>query len=146
MNAVQVMIDTLVRVLTAALPTYTVEAREPVEGELKAGADVKQVFITTEGFELPEGYASGGTSVRVLVPVLVSIVMQRPSTPDLAAKVLRRRITLVQAVQRAAREFALQRPDVNVDLLQEAPTLIEGYYVSVTGLEMMFDMSTEETV
>lgn len=146
MSAVQDMIDTLVRVLSAALPGYTVEAREPLEGELVASTDTRQVFITTEGLELPEGYADGGETVRVLVPVLVACVMQRPGTVELAKKTLRRRLTLAQGVQRAAREFALSHPHIAVNLLEERPELIEGYYVSVTGLEIMFDMDTEETV
>lgn len=146
MSAVQDMIDTLVRVLSAALSGYTVEAREPLEGELAANTDVKQIFVTTEGFELPDGYADHGESVRMVVPILVACVMQRPGTPDLARKTLRRRITLAQSVQRAVTEFNLSHPYVSVNLLSEAPTLIEGYYVSVTGLEMMVDMGTEEAV
>ncbi|MBZ9753178.1 hypothetical protein K7W42_20285 [Deinococcus sp. HMF7604] len=144
MNPVQEFIDLLQTTLEAALPSYTVEAREPAEGELVATDEVKQIFITTEGFDFAEGIADFGQTTRVVVPVMVGCVMQRPGKVTLAAKVLRRRLTLVQAVQRAVQDFGPVRPDVMAVPLSEQPLLIEGYLVSMTGVELTFDLDAEE--
>lgn len=144
MNPIQAFIDALTVALQAAFVPhgYTVEQREPAEGELVADANAKQIFITTEGFESPEGVADMGQSTRIRVPVMVACVMQRPSTAVLSAKTLRRRMTILQACQRAVRDF--DDPSTLVYLVQEQPTLIEGYYVSITQLDVQHDLDAEE--
>lgn len=146
MNLPQLFINALAAEIKAALPDHTVEAREPAETELAANKDVRQVFLTTEGLELPEGQqiASQGESSVVLLPVLASLVMPRPGSADLALRTLRRRIVFMQAVQRAVRAFAAAHTGIELNILQEQPTLIEGYYVSIIGVELVFDLSLED--
>lgn len=125
---------------------YTVEAREPAEGELLAREDAKQIFITTEGLEPGTDIADMGESTQVILPVMVACVMRRPGNVILAAQVLRRRLTLVQAVQRVMRDFNQAQTGAQLRFIQEQPTLIEGYFVSVTGLELEFDLDAEDTL
>lgn len=146
MNTVQRVINALVAELQSSLPGYTVEAREPFEGELVADATTKQIFVTREGIEPDEQYADGGASTQVMVPVMVACVMQRPGTPALAAGVLRRSLTIVQAIQRVIRAFAQAGEPVYLRFLREEPQLIEGFYVSITGVEVHFDLAAEEAL
>lgn len=140
--SVQGFINALKVELEASLPGYTVQALEPIEGQLKADTNIKQVFITTEGIESPEGVADMGASTRIRVPVLVSCVMKRPTTETLNAQVLKRRLTILQACQRAVRDYP--DPDTLVYLVQEQPNLIEGFYVSITQLDVQYDLQAEE--
>ncbi|MCP2015619.1 hypothetical protein L1280_002787 [Deinococcus sp. HSC-46F16] len=144
MSTVQRFIDLLTAELQRSMPGYTVEAREPVEGELRASSTVKQVFITTEGIEPGEEVADFGASTQVMVPVMVACVMQRPGTVPLAAAVLRRRQAMVQAVQRTMRDFAETGEPTLLRFIQEQPQLIEGYLVSITGVEVHYDLLAEE--
>lgn len=156
MSTVQRFIDLLTAELQRSMPGYTVEAREPVEGELRADAEVKQIFITTEGIEPGEQVADLGESTQVMIPVLASCVMKRPNertgtgvldvakTVIATAKTLRRRLTMVQAVQRTMRDFAQTGEPTFLRFIQEQPTLIEGFYVSITGVEVHFDLAAEE--
>lgn len=156
MNPVQDFIDLLAAELTAtfARHAYTVQAREPVEGELVAEKDSKQIFITTDAIDPAEDIADGGTSTGILIPVLVSCVMQRPKvmndtvldvpkTIALSAKVLRRRLSMVQAVQRARQQFAQTHSEVSTRFIQEKPVLIEGFLVSITGVELELNLDAE---
>ena len=148
MNAPQEFIDALSAELTRKFgpgtpSKYTVEVREPVEGELKVAADAKQMFITTEGFDFPEGVADQGELTRITVPVMLSVVMKRPSSVLMSAQTLARRLTVAQALQRVVKSFAYSHPEVMVTPLSEQPMLIEGYYVSVTGVELDFDLDCE---
>ena len=147
MNLVQQYIDHLAAELRQTFPTLTVEQREPAEGELAATEDTRQIFLTTEGIELGEQIADQGLSTVVLVPVMASTVMPRPSNPLDAVRTLRRRLKLFQAVQRSIRTFP---PAVDgaalLNIVQEQPNLIEGYYVSIVGIEITFDLATEEAL
>ena len=73
--------------------------------------------------------------------------MPRPSNPLDAVRTLRRRLKLFQAVQRSIRTFP---PAVDgaalLNIVQEQPNLIEGYYVSIVGIEITFDLATEEAL
>lgn len=144
MNPVQAYIDHLSAELVRSLPGLTVEAREPTEGELAAGREAKQIFVTTEGIEMGEQIADLGLSTVVRVPVMVACVMPRPSTPLYAAQTLRRRLQVMQAIQRANRTFCQDRTDCLLNIIQESPSLIEGFYVSITGIEIEFDLISEE--
>jgi len=146
MNTPQRFIDALVAELRASLPTYTVEAREPAEGELVANSATKQIFVTREGIEPGEDIADLGLSTQVMVPVMVACVMQRPGTPALASAVLRRSLTIVQAIQRTMRDFAQTGEATLLRFIQEQPQLIEGFYVSVSGVEVHFDLLAEEVL
>ncbi|MFB9991225.1 hypothetical protein ACFFLM_04410 [Deinococcus oregonensis] len=139
--SVQAFITALKVELEASLPSYSVQAFEPIEGQLKVGTDSKFIFITTEGIESPEGVADMGASTRIRVPVLVSCVMALPDNEVLAAKILRRRLVIIQACQRVVRDFD---PNVLVYLVQEQPSLIEGFYVSIVQLDVQYDLQAEE--
>ena len=151
MNTVQTFIDLLKAELEQSFTPhgYTVQAREPVEsevGEGSTGPGERQVFISTGGFSFPEGIADFGGTVRVEVPVIVSTVMGFPKSEEATAAVLRRRLTVVQALQRAAQSHATAHPDQVLNLVvdDEEPQNIEGYYVSVVGLLLTFDLDTQE--
>lgn len=148
MNRVQQFIDHLTVELTRSVPGVKVEAREPAESELAANANIKQIFITTEGIELPDGsqIADLGLSSVVSVPVMVACVMPRPATEEFAVQTLRRRLQVVQAVQRACRTFCEQQTGCVLNIISEQPNIVEGYFVSVTGIEVEFDLLTEENL
>jgi hypothetical protein len=121
---------------------YTVEAREPIEGELIATADARQIFITSDGFEFPDPIADQGSSTRLIVPVQVACVMKRPRTVTEFFSVLKRRLTIVQACQRTVKNYGV--PSTLVTFVGEQPNLIEGYYVSITQVNVQFDLDAEE--
>lgn len=167
----QQLIDALTAELTRVFGPigYSVEAREPIEGELKANAvskdaggnviPTRQIFITTESISPGPNIADQGMSTASVIPVLIGLVMQRPNvrradgtldipgTITLQAKTLRRRLTLVQAVQRVMREFGMQHSDVeDLSFIQEQPVLMEGFLVSVVGIELTFYLGSEEAL
>ena len=136
-------IDALKAELVASLPSYTIEAREPIEGELKADVSGKQIFITTEGIESPEGIADLSQSTMLRIPVLVSCVMQFPKTEVQARAVLKRRLSMVQACQRAVFTYCVAGAGAGntaVYLEQEQPNLIEEYFVAIVQLSVEYDL------
>lgn len=156
-NPVQDFIDVLVGELTQRLPPeYSVQAREPLEGELDASASARQVFVTVDGIENadPE-YADGGHNTRVRVPVMVGTVMRRPvvqgpqgevrlaETLKLARGTLARRLSVIQAIQKARRSFAHSHSTVLTEYIGENPQSIEGFYVSVAGVLLEFNLDSE---
>ncbi|AWN22211.1 hypothetical protein DKM44_02310 [Deinococcus irradiatisoli] len=130
--------------LQTSFPEYTVQAREPIEGELKASSSERQLWITTEGFDSGEDVADQGQSTEIRVPVFVSIVIQRPRSENATEVALTRRLNVVQACQRAARDFNNQESDALVNFIQEQPLIIEGFLVSVTQLDIQYDLGAEE--
>ncbi|EYB68930.1 hypothetical protein DEIPH_ctg013orf0036 [Deinococcus phoenicis] len=124
---------------------YTVEAREPAEGELAANSTTKQIFVTQEGFDGAEAQdADGGDFINITTAVMVGCVMKRPSTEVLAVGTRQRRRTLVQAVRRVMRDFTARHDVVELAFLGEAPQLIDTFYVSLTGVELRFSIPAEE--
>lgn len=146
MNLPQQLIDALIAEVKRMLPDHTVEAREPAEGELNANTTVKQVFVTTEGFQPAEEFADQGESTQLILPVMVACVMPRPGSVLYAAQTLRRRLKLTQAVQRVIRDFTHQHTEADLTWIQEQPTLIEGFYVSIQGIELRFSLPSEEAL
>ncbi|MDP9766650.1 hypothetical protein [Deinococcus enclensis] len=134
MNLPQLLIDALVAEIKTVLPDHKVEAREPAESELAANETVRQVFVTTEGLEPGEEFANQGESTQLLIPVFVSCVMPRPGTVVFAAQTLRRRLKLIQAVQRVIRDFTHAHPMADLTWIQERPSLVETFYVSIQAL------------
>ena len=138
-------IDVLKAELVESLTGYTIEAREPIEGELKADVSGKQIFITTEGIESPEGVADLARSTVIRIPVLVSCVMQFPKTEADARKVLKRRLSMMQACQRAVFTYCVAGAGAGntaVYLEQEQPNLIEEYYVAIVELIVEYDLQS----
>ena len=123
---------------------YRIEAREPFEGELAADAQTKQIFITTEGMRVPDALADGGSATQIVMPVATACVMRRPGEEVLSAKVLRRRQTVMQAIQSVVGEFAHQRPDVLANIQNEDLLLIEGHHVSIITVDLSYDLDSEE--
>ncbi|GAA4002684.1 hypothetical protein GCM10022631_11740 [Deinococcus rubellus] len=130
--------------LQTSFPQYTVLAREPIEGELKASNAERQLWITTEGFDSGEDVADQGYSTEIRVPVFVSIVIQRPKTEAATIAALTRRLNVVQACQRAARAFNHQESGALVNFMQEQPLIVEGFLVSVTHLDIEYDLGAED--
>lgn len=160
-NDVQDFIDALQTELTACFGPrkYTIEAREPTDEELLADKDHKQIFITTEGIDPGEAdIADEGQTTSIVIPVLVSCIMQRPApklasgllnvplTIQLYAEMLTRRLTIVQAVQRVRRAFNITHNHVTTRFLKEQPVLINGYVVSITGAELELHLDSEEDI
>lgn len=131
--------------LQHSFPTYTVQAREPVEGELKAASSERQLWITTEGFDSGEDVADQGLSSEIRVPVFISIIIQRPKTEAATQTALTRRLNVVQAAGRAASAFNHQESGALVNFIQEQPMIVEGFLVSVTHLDIQYDLGTEDT-
>lgn len=146
MNLPQLLIDALVAEIKAVLPDHKVEAREPTESELAANETVRQVFVTTEGMEPGEAFADLGESTQLLIPVMVSCVMPRPGTVTYATQTLRRRLKLIQAVQRVIRDFTHAHPMADLTWIQEQPSLVETFYVSIQGIELRFNLPAEEAL
>lgn len=153
MNPAQTLIDTICHELERSFAPdgYTVKAIEPTEsaiGQGESGGDEKEIYVTTGGMSFPEGIADMGGTTRVLIPVIVSTVMSWPTTPDLTAAVLRRRLTVVQALQRAATSHATDHPEHVIDIAvdDEEPQNIDGYYVSILGVQLTFDLPTMEAL
>lgn len=145
MSGVTGFIAALKAELQASLPSYTVQAREPIEGELVADEYTRQLFITTEGIESPEGVADLSMSTTIRVPVLVSCVMRRAEQETEALKVLKRRLSIVQACQRAVRNYCVEGAGAGntaVYWIQEQPNLIEGFYVSISQLDVEYDLQS----
>ncbi|WP_261665497.1 hypothetical protein [Deinococcus sp. Marseille-Q6407] len=145
-NAPQQFIDNLKARLTERLGGngYRVEAREPLDGELKATKEAKQIFITTEGMRVPDALADGGSATQIIMPVATACVMRRPGEEVLSAKVLRRRQTVMQAIQSVVEEFSDQRPDVLANIQNEDLLLIEGHHVSIITVDLSYDLDSEE--
>ncbi len=143
-NPAQDFIQQLVLELQAKFVplNYTVEAREPVEGELIAKTDTRQIFVTTDGFEFPDGFADQGQSTRIITPVQIACVMKRPGKVSEFYSVLKRRLTIVQACQRTVKNYSV--PSTLITFVGEQPNLIEGYYVSITQINVQFDLDAEE--
>lgn len=152
MNPAQTLIDTIVTELERSFGPdgYAVRATEPAESAIGQGesGDEKEIYVTTGGMSFPEGIADMGGTTRVLIPVIVSTVMSWPTTPDLTAAVLRRRLTVVQALQRAATSHATDHPEHVIDIAvdDEEPQNIDGYYVSILGIQLTFDLPTMEAL
>lgn len=153
MSVPQRFIDLLKTELEASFGTldlpYTVQAREPVEsevGEGSGGPGERQIFISTGNLGFPEGIADQGSGTMLEVPVLVSTVMSFPQSEAATAAVLRRRLTVIQAIQRAVEGFA-QEPDTTLEVIaqdDEEPQMIDGYYVSVVGVLLRFYLNSRE--
>lgn len=124
---------------------YVVEDREPIQGELKATASSKQMFVVTDGIQpAPEDNATGGESMRVVVPVFVLSVMRRPGDTALSGPLRRTRKGVQRALMRARLTVLATGPDAVITLLGEALGFEEGLLVSTSGAEVEFSLTAQE--
>lgn len=124
---------------------YVVEDREPIQGELKATAGSKQLFVVTDGLQsAAEDNATGGESIRVVVPVFVLLVLRRPGDTSLSGPLRDARKQVQRALMRARSAVLATGPDGVITLLGEALGFEEGLLVSTSGAEVEFSLTAEE--
>ena len=130
-------LEVLVDELTRSQPTYTVHAREPDASELEPG----QIWISNEGIEASEGVADLGRSSRVIVPFFVLSVMS-PTTDDVQFRaVLRRRLSILQALTRAAEAFVPQNAAL-VLLAGETTEIRKDMFLSSVEVRVQYDLES----
>ena len=133
-----VFIDQLTEQLVLAFPTYQVSAREPPETNLKPGTQ----WVATDSIEQGVDIADLGESVGIVVPVFITTVMSVPATPLETRATLARRLSVIQAAQRACRSF-IPENDALVTYVCESAVIGGDLYVSTVQINIQYSLQAE---
>ena len=131
-------IDELALQLTAAFPGYQVNAQEPPETKL----DPRTMWIATDSIEQGVDIADLGETVGISVPVFITTVMSIPTTPAETKTTLARRLSIIQAAQRAARDF-IPTNGALVLYVGEGAVIGNDVYVSAVQVNVQYQLEAE---